>query len=203
MRWLLSSDLGPYGYVGLAFAGLWVGWLISWGVASIWSSRAKRRAPVRDELVYRVVTAVGAVLIVVQVRAPQSFPLLWVEPIEVAWALFGVGVLGIAFAWWARIHLGTLWSASVTRKDDHRVIDTGPYGIVRHPIYTGILTTLYAVTLAFPGPLDIAGAAVMTIGFVIKARLEERFLAQELGADAYEGYRRRVPMLVPFWPVSG
>jgi protein-S-isoprenylcysteine O-methyltransferase Ste14 len=90
----------------------------------------------------------------------------------------------------------------VTRKDDHRIVDTGPYGLVRHPIYTGILLALYATTLAFPGPFNVAGSVLMTIAFVIKARLEERFLSEELGAEAYAAYRRRVPMLVPFWPVS-
>ena len=49
----------------------------------------------------------------------------------------------------------------------------------------------------------IAGAAILTASFVIKLRLEERFLMQELGADAYSGYRARVPMLVPFWPMRG
>ena len=47
----------------------------------------------------------------------------------------------------------------MTRKDDHRIVDTGPYGIVRHPIYTGILIALYATVLAFPGLFNIAGAA--------------------------------------------
>jgi hypothetical protein len=54
--------------------------------------------------------------------------------------------VGFGLAWWARLHLGKLWSAFVTRKDEHRVIETGPYGIVRHPIYTGII--LAAVTIA-------------------------------------------------------
>ena len=100
-------------------------------------------------------------------------------------------------------HLGTLWSARVTSKADHRIVDTGPYGIVRHPIYTGILIAIYAGLLTMPGLLNIAGGAVLTVAFVIKARLEERFLSDELGAEAYGEYRSRVPMLVPFWPRGG
>src|SRR5438445_12979167 len=46
--------------------------------------------------------------------------------------------------WWARIHLGRLWSSNVTRKKNHHVVDSGPYGIVRHPIYTGVIVASIA-----------------------------------------------------------
>ena len=110
---------------------------------------------------------------------------------------------GLGFTWWARLHLGLLWSGNVARKANHRIIDSGPYGIVRHPIYTGLLLALYATALERGTSFAIAGAVVATIGFYIKARLEERFLTAELAADAYAGYRARVPMLVPFWRARG
>ena len=108
--------------------------------------------------------------------------------------------MGLAFTWWARLHLGTLWSGNVTRKEGHRVIDTGPYGLVRHPIYTGLLLAIFATLLLRPGWYGLGSAAFFTIGFVTKLRLEERFLKAELGPDDYEAYQARVPMLVPFWP---
>jgi protein-S-isoprenylcysteine O-methyltransferase Ste14 len=89
----------------------------------------------------------------------------------------------------------------VTRKADHRIVETGPYGLVRHPIYTGILLSFYASLLLRPGWLGLAAAVVMTFSFVVKLRLEERFLSAELGVEAYAAYRKRVPMLVPFSPV--
>ncbi len=109
-------------------------------------------------------------------------------------------IAGFAFAWWARLHLGKLWSAFVTRKTDHRIIDTGPYAIVRHPIYTGIILAMFAVAVLKGTIYTIAGAIIGAFGFWIKARLEERFLRQQLGAEAYDAYRRRVPMLIPFFP---
>ena len=105
---------------------------------------------------------------------------------------------GIAFAWWARIHLGRLWSAQITRKADHHIVDTGPYGLTRHPIYTGMLIAVLATMAAKGTLLGIAGALLIAASFYVKARLEERFLREELGAEAYDGYSRRVPMLVPF-----
>jgi len=80
---------------------------------------------------------------------------------------------GFAFCWWARIHLGRLWSAFVTLKAEHRIVDTGPYGIVRHPIYTGIILATVAVGILKGTAYAAAGALLVILGFWIKARLEE------------------------------
>ena len=94
---------------------------------------------------------------------------------------------------------GQLWSGTITRKADHRIVDTGPCGLVRHPIYTGILLAGLATMLA-QGSLPGIAAAVLLTGLWMKARMEEAWLRSELGAEAYDAYRRRVPMLVPFGP---
>ena len=98
---------------------------------------------------------------------------LWNSPAAFVWVMIGLTLVGLLFTWWARLHLGRLWSSSVTRKADHRVIDTGPYGIVRHPIYTGIILGSLATAAMRGTALAWLGALVMTIGWVIKARLEE------------------------------
>jgi protein-S-isoprenylcysteine O-methyltransferase Ste14 len=183
----------------LAFAVLWVGWMVSWGVAALWASKPAKRPPEAEERLYWGLTLLGAVLLSLNFSTWRA-EMVWMAPTWVEWTLFTIAAAGLAFTWWARIHLGTLWSGRVTRKADHRIIDTGPYGIVRHPIYTGILAAIFATALLRPGFLGIAGAAILAWSFVIKARLEERFLMQELGAEAYSRYRQRVPMLVPFWP---
>ena len=105
---------------------------------------------------------------------------------------------GIFFAWWARIHLGRLWSGSITRKEGHHVVDTGPYRLVRHPIYTGLIGATIATATAAATVTAVVGAVLITFGMWLKARTEERFLTEELGPEAYAAYQRRVPMLVPF-----
>jgi protein-S-isoprenylcysteine O-methyltransferase Ste14 len=106
----------------------------------------------------------------------------------------------LAFAWWARLHLGRLWSSSVTKKTGHRVIDSGPYGLVRHPIYAGFLLSIAATSAELGAIYSSAGVLFFVAGFWIKARLEERFLSAELGEGDYDAYRRRVPMLLPLGP---
>ena len=106
------------------------------------------------------------------------------------------------FAWWARIHLGRLWSGTITRKENHHVVDSGPYALVRHPIYTGLIAAIAATAAAQATVTGLLGAALIAFGLWLKARVEEDFLTAELGADAYGAYRGRVPMLVPFLPAG-
>jgi protein-S-isoprenylcysteine O-methyltransferase Ste14 len=106
--------------------------------------------------------------------------------------------MGLALTWWARIHLGCLWSSAITRKEKHRIVETGPYAFVRHPIYTGLISALLATAATEATPVALLGALLITLGLWVKARIEEHFLLSELGPEAYECYRYRVPMLVPF-----
>ncbi len=183
---------------------VWMAWVVSWVVAAFWADRAAARPALGQEWLYRVVTFVGGILLYygVRSRAYGGPSHLWTLGPRAEWALVGIIVLSLAFTWWARLYLGALWSSSVTKKADHHVVDTGPYAIVRHPIYTGMIAALLAVALQIGTVWALAGVVVMTIGFWIKARLEERFLREQLGAEAYDSYRRRVPMLVPFGPKS-
>ena len=184
----------------LAFGLLWLAWAISWGIAAFWADRAENRPPLRDEILYRVLLVASALLIFWPAGRAR-FGLLWFTPPPLGWTLLVVAVFGIAFAWWARVSLGRLWSGNVTRKADHHVVDTGPYSLVRHPIYTGLLLALYATAIDHGTVMALVGAVVATVSIVIKAQLEERFLSAELGQETYAAYRDRVPMLVPFWPV--
>lgn len=186
----------------LAFSIIWIGWLVSWLAAALWASRAAKRLPMRDELIYRSLTVTGALLIFWRFGRGDEVGRLWTVLPVPGWLLFAVAMAGLAFTWWARLHLGPLWSGNVTRKADHRIIDTGPYGLVRHPIYTGLMVALYATALYDGTVFALVGALVLTVAFYIKARLEERFLSDELGTENYGQYKRRVPMLVPFWPIS-
>jgi protein-S-isoprenylcysteine O-methyltransferase Ste14 len=182
-----------------ALFAVWAFWAVSWFAAALWSNRTVGRPAAGSEFFYRILTIVGAVLLFgIVERDPRSPYILWIAGPALSWSMVGLAVLGFLFAWWARLHLGRLWSASVTKKSDHRVVDTGPYGLVRHPIYTGIIAASIAVVVVRGSVFALAGAGLMTLGWYIKARLEERFLRQELGAADYDAYAARVPMLVPF-----
>jgi protein-S-isoprenylcysteine O-methyltransferase Ste14 len=176
----------------------WGAWWLSWLAAAAWSDRAASKPPWHEQLTYRLCVILGVALLFRLHRDHWPEGLLWHVPTLGAWALVAIAAAGFAFTWWARLHLGRLWSGNVGRKANHRVVDTGPYAIVRHPIYTGI--TLAAIaTAAMRGTIEgWLGVGVLTLGWYVKARLEERFLREQLGAEAYGAYASRVPMLVPF-----
>jgi len=189
---------------------LWAAWAVSWLLAAFWAKPAATRPSFAAEASHRVPTVIGFVLAFWGVRAVAhggwqawADAPLWALPDWAGWGLTAVALAGFAFTWWARVTLGALWSGEVSRKAEHKVIDTGPYRLVRHPIYTGLLIATYAVGAQIGAPSTLAGVALVTLALWIKARLEERFLSQELGPAAYEPYRRRTPMLVPFWPARG
>jgi protein-S-isoprenylcysteine O-methyltransferase Ste14 len=179
----------------------WSAFVLSWIGAAFWADRAEKRPARREALLYRTVTVAGVVLLVAGgEQFSRAADRLWsLEPV-VDYALVLVVLSGIAFTWWARLYLGRLWSSSVTKKADHRVVDTGPYAIVRHPIYTGIILACAATAAQLGTALAVAGVLVLWVGFWIKARLEERFLRSQLEEGAYDAYRQKVPMLVPFGP---
>jgi protein-S-isoprenylcysteine O-methyltransferase Ste14 len=179
---------------------IWITWLISWVVASFWSGRTQKHVMTWDSQAYRIPILVGGILF-----TPWTAQLLGEKPLwqfgnPGIYLLSALTLAGISFTWWARIHLGRFWSNSITRKEGHRVIDTGPYGLVRHPIYTGLIAGMLATGIAVGTVTAMLGAVLISLGMWQKARMEEGFLTNELGADAYGSYCRRIPMLIPFLP---
>ena len=185
----------------IPFAVLWVAWLVSWVVAARWASPVAARPGARREWGYWALVVVGSVLLGLNFRTGER-GMQWLPFDTMEQILFVVALAGLAFTWWARIHLGTLWSGTVTRKAHHKVIKSGPYAIVRHPIYAGISLALIATALLQLGWMGLLGAALIIASFVIKYRLEEQFLMQELGPE-YAHYRKEVAALVPFFTSRG
>src|SRR5579875_2320285 len=89
---------------------LWFAFFVTWFAAAVWADRPARRASLGQELPYRLVTAAAYILLFVFWRRPIL--LLWLTPPALQWTLLGLEVAGFAFCWWARVHLGRLWSAT-------------------------------------------------------------------------------------------
>jgi protein-S-isoprenylcysteine O-methyltransferase Ste14 len=180
------------------FPLFWTSWAVSWIAAAAWASPAVQRPPGSEVWPYRIMLGLGIILLIGQTSQFLGVPQLWNVGRDGATVLAFLTLPGFIFAWWARVHLGSLWSGSVTRKQDHKIVDTGPYAIVRHPIYTGLIAATLVSAIAGGTILSLLGLGAMILGFWLKARLEERFLVQELGPSAYDQYCRTVPMLLPF-----
>jgi protein-S-isoprenylcysteine O-methyltransferase Ste14 len=120
------------------------------------------------------------------------------DEIWIAWTGIALTSLGVGVAVWARYCLGQYWSSRVSLKQEHRVIRSGPYAFVRHPIYTGMLLASMGTALVIGEWRGVLGVVVMLAAHSHKALREERLLTAELG-DEYISYRRGTGFLLPRW----
>lgn len=105
-------------------------------------------------------------------------------------------ILGFGFAIWARLHLGRNWSLGVQLKEGHTLIRTGPYALVRHPIYTGLLLVVLGKAIGQGKVAGFVAFAILLIEWKRKSLFEERFMVENFGGE-YERYRAEVRGLIP------
>lgn len=109
-----------------------------------------------------------------------------------------LAVAGVAWAIWARLMLGLNWSGLVMQvKERHELVQTGPYAIVRHPIYTGILAAVLGTALTLGKLASYLAVAAALVALLTRVEIEERMMAAEFG-EAHAAYRRRTRKLIPF-----
>ncbi len=170
-----------------------------WWLASRGAKPVARREPLGSRLLH-VLPLLLAFMLLSTGKVPGSFlneRLFPWAPWEFWVAVFVAGA-GMLFTVWARVHLGGNWSGIVTVKHDHELIVSGPYAIVRHPIYTGLLVAFIGSAMARGELRGVLAVLIAWWALWRKLRLEERWMAERFGQQ-YEAYCRRVPALVPFW----
>jgi protein-S-isoprenylcysteine O-methyltransferase Ste14 len=118
---------------------------------------------------------------------------------EPALAILGllVSVAGAGLAAWAKLRLGRWFSGTFAVKPGHELVTDGPYGLTRHPMYTGLLLLVAGAALAWDSALTLLLAALLAVPFFLHTVVEEALFEEHFGA-AYRDYQRRVPRLVPF-----
>ena len=177
---------------------MWVAYYAYWRV----------KAP-KEEVVTRRESAPSRTLRTVVMLT--ALALLWVPKFPVAalsarflparplwfWIGAAIAAAGFLFSASARQHLGNNWSQAVTVKKDHQLITTGPYALVRHPIYTGLLTAIAGNAIALGEWRGVLATALVFAVLLAKLRLEEQWMRAQFG-EAYDAYSQRVRALVPF-----
>lgn len=119
------------------------------------------------------------------------------DPLRIAIALV-LAIAGCVLSWTAVKHLGKQFRVNAGLYIDHELVRTGPYSVVRHPIYAGLLCMLLSTAVAItPWLWTAIAVALFIIGTEIRVFTEERLLESRFG-QAFRDYRRRVPAYVPF-----
>ena len=173
---------------------IWIAFIFYWLVAALFTHRTKSRENYFLRYQYTVPLIAAYFLIFSRNRyfllIGQIYHTDWKN--WIVWPGMLITVLGLAFSIWARIHLGKYWSGVVAVKLGHKIVQSGPYAIVRHPVYTGWLIAMFGSALVAGTGDGFIGFELAILGFVIKLPREEKLLARELGDD-YRRYMEKVP----------
>jgi protein-S-isoprenylcysteine O-methyltransferase Ste14 len=175
----------------LVFALGWGAFWLYWLVAAF--SMKRGRVPWSRELRVRALLVV-IVIVLVRVGVFRGHR-LDTDPLRAGLGLL-LFALGLGFAIWARVHIGRNWGTPMTQKDEPELVTSGPYRLVRHPIYSGILAAGAGTAVALSWPWLIA-VGLAAIYFIYSATVEERYLTERF-PDAYPAYKRSTKMLLPF-----
>lgn len=188
--------MDPYRWLHLA--GLaWLVFLAYWIFSALKLKKVKQREARGERLVQIAFMAVAYGLVF-----NDAFGRGWLGTrlLPVSEAIgetgFVLAVVGVAFAIWARWHLGENWSGTVTLKEGHELIRSGPYRYIRHPIYTGMLVAFAGTILTLGELRGLISFAIALTCFYFKARKEEQFLAREFG-ESFSEHARQTGMFLP------
>ncbi len=177
---------------------LWTAWALYWVAAAFTTKPVQRRESTASRFSHYIPLGLSILLLtwprfagtVLSARfLPRTVPLSWIGTVLL--------IAGLLFSVAARRHLGGNWSGTVTLKQDHSLIRTGPYRFARHPIYTGLLLAIFGSGVIALGEWrGLVALALVTIAFLRKIQIEERFLQEQFGDD-YTRYRQEVRALIP------
>jgi protein-S-isoprenylcysteine O-methyltransferase Ste14 len=186
-----SSGIGMIRVCWLIFAAVWL-------VGTISTKRTIYRESSAERARYWLLLLIGYFLLIRSSSLPPPFAWLIIpHAISSAWAGAFMCISGLMFAVWARVILGANWSGVITLKEGHELIEHGPYRIVRHPIYTGILVMFAGTAIAIGYFGGFTGLLLVFASFWMKLKREEDLMLKYF-PDRYPAYQRRVKRIIPF-----
>jgi len=182
----------------LFFPVVWIFFFVYWQIKAANTKTTQRLEPAASRILRVFIFLIAIVLLsITSIPLPWLYFELWPSGLWSFWVGAAITIAGLLFAVWARVYLGTNWSRSVTIKQDHELIATGPYAMVRHPIYTGILTGLLGTAIALSQVRGFLAFALFFVAFWLKLRMEEQWMRSQFG-ETYVTYAHRTAALVPY-----
>jgi len=177
--------------------GCWMVFFLYWAVSALSSKVAKKSESVLARFQRMVPLVVAYSLLFYQWTSVGWLGKRFVADTSAS-AVIGVALTaaGVAFAIWARWHLGTNWSAVVSIREAHELIRSGPYRRIRHPIYTGMLLAMAGTAMVLGELRGLLAFAITLLAFYWKARKEEAWLTREFG-EKFEAHARQTGMFLP------
>jgi protein-S-isoprenylcysteine O-methyltransferase Ste14 len=180
------------------FPVVWIIFFIYWQIKAGNTKTTQRLEPAASRILRVFIFLIAIVLLwSTRIPLPWLYLQLWPVGLWPFWLGAAVAIAGLLFAVWAREHLGSNWSRSVTLKQDHELITSGPYAVVRHPIYTGILAGFLGMAIAISQVRGFIVLVLIFVAFWMKLRMEEEWMRLQFG-ETYASYARETAALVPY-----
>jgi protein-S-isoprenylcysteine O-methyltransferase Ste14 len=175
---------------------MWCVWAAFWIAASFGTKPTRWRESIGSRASHTILLLAAIVLLTKPRWLPQMLSARF-APAGNLLPVLGAFVVatGLGFAIWARAHLGRNWSGIITVKEGHALVRTGPYRIVRHPIYSGLLLALIGTAAAIGEWRGILAVTCALIGFLRKIQIEERRMGENF--SEYAQYRQQTAALIP------
>ena len=175
---------------------MWLLWFVYWIVAAGRAKATRWREPVLIRVVDVMLFLCAASLLVARRWFPFILAAQFLGP-GIVLPIIGTAAtaLGLGLATWARVYLGRNWSGTVTLKEEHALIRTGPYARVRHPIYSGMLLALLGAVLAIGEWRVLIAFLLVLAAFVRRVLAEEKYLREIF--PQYVAYSRETAALIP------
>lgn len=181
-----------------AIRAIWIGLIVVWALGAVMAKATVRRQSGPPRLAQLGLTVAAWWLLFGSNAQLGPLNNRFISDDDVIqWTGVAIAVVGAAFTLWARATLGRNWSGTITVKRDHQLMTTGPYAIVRHPIYSGLLLTLAGTAVVVGEWRALVALVVVFVAWRWKSLIEERVMIEQFGS-AYETYKGRVKALIPF-----
>ena len=180
--------------LNLVIFSLWIAFWIYWFIEAGRAKRARTRALTSAGVGVRALVFLVIVLLLRSATFRGQLDASVSPAVQAAG--FTLFVLGIGFAVWARVYLGSNWGMPMSEKVDPELVTTGPYRYVRHPIYSGIILAMIGTGIAVSAYWLIP-AVILAVYFVFSAAAEERIMLRVFPAT-YPAYKHASKMLIPF-----
>ena len=177
--------------------GCWVTFFVYWVTSALKVKAIAEKQSLGSVLRHRIPIGLSWFLLAFQGRLPSPLNSHFTPRTRFTQILgAAICLVGLFVTVWARRTLAGNWSSDVTFKQNHELIQAGPYRFARHPIYTGLLVMCLGTTVDVGRARTWLAVVVMLIGFWIKLRQEETLLRRHF-PDAYPAYQKQVKALVP------
>jgi protein-S-isoprenylcysteine O-methyltransferase Ste14 len=184
------------GPTGVVIQVSWLAWLAYWVLMSFGNKRTVERGNWVSYRLVAILIVLGLVGVSRAVHGPEH-SVLWHTGTALGVVTDLVVIAGLAFTVWARIVLGRNWSAEITFKQDHELIESGPDAPSRHQIYTGLIAAGLGTAIHYGRLFGFVVFAALCAGVWWKAREEERLMSSHF-PDTYPRYKARVHAIIPF-----